>query len=164
MKKILLISLIFSSFGCFAQHTYPTVPLYGTAANSDRTYRSLQIGQATVTKTTVSNTPDTVAIIPGQVEGAGAVYEKNYFITVADTFVLSINNVGSSYIGSKMRIFLISANANVLVRFLGYSSFPTSQWALAAGATTVLLTANHYTVMTFISTGTAWVQQSISQD
>lgn len=164
-KSVIFILLMLSVISGFAQYNvYPTVPLYGIASNQDRTYRALQLGQAVLTYTTVATTPDTVTFVPGFVAGAGAVFHKDYYITVADTTVFAIRDVSSSYIGSTITMFLIGTNANCLIRFLGSQYIPTSQWNLAAGATTILLTASHYLAITFQSTGTKWVELYRSQD
>lgn len=164
MKKILIfLSLFAVSLTSFAQHTYPGVTLYGTTAGTDRTYRDLQIGTYSYTDLTVSNTPDTITMIPGFVSGAGAVFHKDYYFTVSDTVVLAIKDVSSSYTGSEITLYLTSPNANSLVKFLGYSGFAT-QWALTGAATTALLTQNHWFIINFKCTGTAWIETWQSQD
>ncbi len=163
MKIISIVAFLFAiSFTVKAQHTYPGIPLYGTAANQDRTYRSLQIGTASIVNTTVGSI-DTITLIPGFVSGAGAVFHKNYFLTVSDTAVLAIKDVSSSYTGSTMSLFITSPNTNSLVKFLGYSGFAT-QWALDSAGTSYLPTQSHYLIMNFVCTGSKWALTSKSQD
>jgi len=164
MKNLLFVLSFFAiSLMAQAQDVYPGVPLYGTAANQDRTYRSLQLGLQTITRTTVSNTPDTITMIPGFVSGAGAVFHKDYYITVSDTAVLAIRDVSSSYTGSTMTLYLLSPSDSSLVRFIGYSGLST-QWALASSATSILLLKNHYTIVNFVSVGGKWTEVSRSAD
>ena len=161
MKKILLLAAIAFSMSAnivLAQTTYPTVPLYGTLPNSDRTYRALQLGQAIIVDTN-SVVADTVTLIPGFVSGAGAVFAKDYYITVTDSAVLAIRDVSSSYVGSTITFYITTPNASSWVKFLGYSGFPTSQWLLISGTTKVSLTASHYFVITFVQTGGKWIQK-----
>lgn len=167
MKKSLLISILFlfstSGFAQTYSQTYPGQFLYGTSASADRTYRALQLGTQSLVDVTVGSV-DTITLIPGFVSGAGAVYHIDYFLTVSDTIVLAIRDVSSSYTASEMTFYITSPNANSLIKFLGYSGFPTTQWALTAGATSVAPTQNHWLIMHFKCTGTKWVLASQVQD
>ena len=165
MKKILLLSSIFLSlaFSGFSQAgSYPGYPLYGTAPNSDRTYRALQLGTTTIADT-LGATIDTVQLIPGFVSGAGAVFHKDYIFNLKDSAVLSIAKLSSSYEFSTMTIYINAPALSGKVKFLGYSGLAT-QWALTSGATSISPTASHWFVISFIQIGTAWVEQWQSQD
>ena len=163
MKKIFLIaSIITASISSFCQTTYPGTTLYGTMPNQDRTYRSLQLGNATIVDTTI-HSADTVTLIPGFVSGAGAVFNKIYNVTVTDSTVLAIRDVSSSYTGSVMTFVITTPNASSWIKFLGYSGLST-QWLLAGGTTKFSLTANHYFTITMYCTGTAWIELYHAQD
>lgn len=161
MKKLLFIICLLSAYNSFSQ-TYPGVPLFGTAANADRTYRSLQLG-VTAIGDTLGSTIDTVTLIPGFVSGAGSVFDKYYTVTLLDSCVLAISNVSSSYKYSRMHIIISAPAQSSIVKFLGYSGLAT-QWHLAAGATSVSPTASHVLIMDFFSFGSGWYQYGQSQD
>lgn len=163
MKKLsFLIALLISASSIFAQGSYPGIPLYGTAANSDRTYRGLQLGTTTITDT-LGATPDTVLLIPGFVSGAGAVFHKDYIFNLKDSAVLAIANKSSSYEFSTMTIYISMSSVSGWVKFLGYSGLAT-QWNMTSGTTKISPTASHWYVINFVQVGTAWIETSSSQD
>ena len=164
MKKILLISILLASslIGFGQAGSYPGYPLYGTAPNSDRTYRALQLGTTTIADT-LGSTIDTVQLIPGFVSGAGAVFHKDYIFNLKDSAVLSIAKISSSYEFSTMTIYINAPALSGKVKFLGFSGLAT-QWELTGAATSVSPTASHWFVISFVQIGTAWVEQCRSQD
>src|ERR1700735_2996188 len=106
MKKIILFLSLFASVAATAQTTtFPGYPLYGTAANQDRTYRSLQLGTSTIADT-LGATVDTIQLIPGYVSGAGAVFHKDYILNLKDSCALAITNLGNSYNFSSITIYV----------------------------------------------------------
>ena len=163
MKKIILFCLLACSITSFAQTTYPGYPLFGTASNTDRTYRSLQLGISTIADT-LGSTIDTIQLIPGFVAGAGSVFEKWYVLNLKDSCVLAISNVSNSYNYSRIHIVINAPAISSKVKFLGYSGL-TTQWYLTSAATSVSPTASHTLVMDFICLyGSGWYQTGQSQD
>lgn len=161
MKKlfsILLLSLIAISVSA---QTYPGLPLFGTSPNSDRTYRSLQLGITTISDS-LGATPDTVTLYPGEVAG-NTVFEKYYTLNLKDSCVLAIRSVNKSFTGSKMHIWISAPALSGWVQFLGYSGLAT-QWKMPSGTTKISPTASRWYMISFVCTGTAWVAVSAVQD
>lgn len=162
--KHLLFLLAFALISSMAlSQTYPPSPLYGTTSNSDRTFRSLQLGFTTIADT-AGSTIDTIPLIPGFVNGVGAVFHKDYILNLTDSCVLAIANTSSSYKFSTMTIYINAPALSGKVKFSGFSLLPATQWALSAAATSISPTASHWFVLNLVCTGTAWVEQSRSQD
>ncbi len=120
MKKILFLALIASTlaFTGFSQGAYPGYPLYGTAPNSDRTYRSLQLGTTSLSDS-LGATVDTIQLIPGFVSGAGAVFHKDYILNLKDSCALAISKLGSSFQFSTMTIYVSAPSIGGAVYFCG---------------------------------------------
>lgn len=161
MKKIMLLLLMATICTATIAQTYPGIPAFGTSANSDRTYRSLQLGITTISDS-LGATPDTLTLYPGEVSG-NTVFEKYYVLNLKDSCVLAIRNVNKSYTGSKMHIWIAAPALSGWVKFLGYSGLAT-QWALTSAQTKISPTASHWFVLNLICTGTAWVEESQSQN
>lgn len=159
--KLIIFALIFA-FSGYSQGTAPAYPLFGTSASTDRTYRALQLGTATI-EDTLGSTIDTITLIPGFISGAGAVFEKMYTLNLKDSCVLAISNMSSSYLFSRMTIYINAPALSGKVKFLGYSGLST-KWALTSAATSVSPTASHYLIMKFEQVGGLWRQVSQSQD
>ncbi len=161
IKKFLLSILLISSFFA-ASAQYPGYALYGTSANSDRTYRGLQLGTTTIADT-LGSTIDTLQLIPGFVSGAGAVFHKDYILNLKDSCVLAISKTSSSYTYSTMTLYINAPSITSKVKFLGFSGLAT-QWALVSAGTSVSPTASHWLIMNFVQIGSVWAETSRSQD
>lgn len=162
MKKyLLLIACLSTAILSFSQGTYPGIPAFGTSANSDRTYRPLQLGLTTITDS-LGTTPDTLTIYPGELAG-NTIFEKYYIVNLKDSCVIAIRNCGKSYTGSKMHFLISNGAVSGWIQFLGYSGL-ASQWAMTSGTTKISPTASHWKTLDFICTGNKWAMTSSSQD
>src|ERR1017187_5692028 len=106
MKFIKILSLVL--FACIsAKAQYPAIPLYGTTANSDTRFSSLNVAQTSIADT-LGATPDTLLINPGLMSGGtgGIAFHKTYFMTLKDSCVLAIKTLNQSYTGSTIRIVI----------------------------------------------------------
>ena len=159
MKNFLRIALAFTllsfTITSSAQSTYPGMPMFGTAPNQNNTGSVLTYGYVTISDT-LGATTDTVTIIPKH-------YQKYYLLTLKDSCVLSIKNVGSSFTGDRMQIWISAPSNACFVNFLGYSGL-VSQWKMTGGTTKISPTQGHWWVGNFVCTGTAWIEESSSQD
>jgi len=163
MKKIILFLSLITSIGVKAQTVYPNVPLFGTASNSDRTYRSLQLGITTIADT-LGATIDTIQLIPGLIQPGLNVFDKYYILNLKDSCVLSVANVTASYNYSRMHIIINAPAITSKVKFLAFSGL-ANQWYLTSAATSVSPTASHTLIMDFICLyGIGWYQYGQSQD
>lgn len=152
--------LALTIFSASAQ-TYPGIPAFGTSANSDRTYRSLQLGITTISDS-LGATPDTLTLYPGEIAG-NTIFEKYYVLNLKDSCVLAIRSVNKSFTGSKMHFMISNSAVSGWVQFIGYSGLAT-QWKMPSGTTKISPTASRWYMISFVCTGTAWVATSAVQD
>lgn len=149
MKKIITLMFLLGTFisGVSAQGSYPGRPMFGTAPNQDNTGRALTYGYAAIGDT-VGSTVDTILIIPNN-------YNKVYMCTVADSAVIAIKGLSTSFTGSFITIIMEGKSTSQWIKFLGYSGLAT-QWVTSN--TKISPAASKRAIITFFCDGTAWIE------
>lgn len=138
MKKIFSIVLLFACVNTFAQSTSPR---YGTAPNTDNTYRLMTNGFVALTDTVGA---DSVAIAPKY-------FNNVYKITLLDSFCLKQPVVTKCFAGDQLTLIATAASGTPKLKFNG------SNWI---GTGTATLSTGLRSVITFIFDGAKWVEKS----
>jgi hypothetical protein len=139
MKKFLLACIAISAFA-FAASAQSTAPRFGTTKNKDNTYRTLTNGYTAITDAAAA---DSVTITPNK-------HNNIYRITMTDSLYMASPVITSSYAGDRITL-VISGASGTKLKFAG-TNFQS--------AGTATLSSGLYAVISFIFSGTKWVESA----
>ncbi len=139
MKKILFAFMLLTvGLTVSAQST---APRFGTATNRDNTYRGMTLGYTSITEAAGA---DTATLAPRK-------FTNYYRVTLAaDSLYLASPTITSCYAGDEL-IIVASGASGTKVKFAG------TNWQSAGTAT---LSSGLYAVISFVFSGTKWVETS----
>lgn len=139
MKKFLLACIAISAFA-FAASAQSTAPRFGTTKNKDNTYRTLTNGYTAITDAAAA---DTATITPNK-------HNNIYRITMTDSLYMASPVITSSYAGDRITL-IVSGASGTKLKFAG-TNFQS--------AGTATLSSGLYAVVSFIFSGTKWVESA----
>jgi len=142
MKKFLF-ALMLVAFSAVSATAQSTSPKFGTTASTDNTYRKLSLGYTSYTDATGF---DSVRIAPSR-------YKTYYRIALTDSFRLGFPTITKCNAGDEIVIIATGASGNKLT----FTTTAGTTWRTAGTAT---LSTNASAVLTFVFSGTLWVEKS----
>lgn len=149
-------ALVILTLMIFGFSSYVNRPLFGTQPNQDNTGRQLTYFFAPIADS-AGSTCDTITVIPNG-------YNKVYDLTLSDSCVVAVKGTNSSFIGNHIQFVIHApASSNSFVSFLGYSGL-VNQWACTGNAAKQSLTSSRDFTISFVCTGTKWIEEFESQD
>lgn len=142
MKKILLAILAIATFTACnnTASAQSTSPRFGTTPSTDNTFRTLTNGYTTVADATGA---DTVTAYPAK-------FNTYYRISLVDSIYMASPTITKSYAGDNITM-IISGASGTKLKFAG------TNWQSAGTAT---LSSGLYAIITFVFSGTKWVEKS----
>ena len=143
MKKILFAAFVISAItfaSCQETNAQSTAPRFGTTKNKDNTYRTLTNGYTAITDAAAA---DTSTITPNK-------HNNIYRITMTDSLYMASPVITSSYAGDCITL-IVSGASGTKLKFAG-TNFQS--------AGTATLSTGLYAVISFIFSGTKWVESA----
>lgn len=142
MKKFLF-ALMLVAISAVSATAQSTSPKFGTTAATDNTFRKLSLGYTSYTDATGF---DSVRIAPSR-------YKTYYRIALTDSFRLGFPTVTKCNAGDEIVIIATGTNGNKLT----FTTTAGTTWRTAGTAT---LSTNTSAVITFVFSGTVWIEKS----
>lgn len=142
MKKILFAIIAIATFTACnnTAQAQSTSPRFGTTPGRDNTYRTLTNGYTAITDAVAA---DTSTLYPAK-------FNSYYRISLVDSLYMASPTITKSYAGDNITL-IVSGASGTKLKFAG------SNWQSAGTAT---LSSGANAILTFVFSGTKWVESS----